>query len=197
MNKNIKEIKETLTNDELLAELTDAAKVMKGHAQSLETRAVMRKYELLDELQSNSIAGIPSTYDLDEIEKGIESIESRESKALKVMALDDLISMPWREEPNFREAAEQYLVYIEPILKDIEEVKEQNRRKIEELDQEYKNKRLKLQTELGDSEALIINLLKVTEDHGKWIDQRSFLSAFNKRARADSLANSRAKVYKI
>ena len=181
--KGIENIKESLKDDELLVELTNAVELLKGYAQNLSSNATTRRYELLDEIHGDRLLNIPTTYDLDLIEKGAESIESRESLARKIVALERLIRLPWREEPNFKEAAEQYLVYIEPILKEIEEVKEENRRKIEELDREYKKKRLEYQAELGASERLIVELLKVTDDHSNWINQRSFVGTFNGRDR--------------
>lgn len=196
MSKNIKGIRESLENDKLLAELTEAAEELKGYAQTLETRATARRYDLLDKLHGDRLLNIPTTYDLDEIEGAAENIESRESLARKIVSLERLIRLPWREEPNFKEAAEQYLVYIEPILREIEEVKAENRKKIEELDREYEKKRLECQAEIGASEKLIVELLKVTDDHSKWIDQRSFTSNFNSLARADELALARAGIYR-
>lgn len=158
-----KELKKGIEEDPILGEMKETLKKTVETAKKIREEAVIRRYALLDKMDSPRLNSVGYYDNLDDLEKSIQNLESSESIALKTVALEELSRIPWKWDKNYQEAYKQYLVYLGPILKEIEDLQATHIKERAILKSKHEKELLENKKEIDFYDNLIKELMNVHE----------------------------------
>jgi hypothetical protein len=185
-----------IEDDEILNNLKEVLKFTRENAQSIKVNVESRSAQLSDKLENYYQYSEPiNTYDIDEVEKATERVETTESLSRKILALKKLSQKQWTDEKHYKEAMAHYFTYITPIMTDLESAKAKSRNKIAEIRVRYNKELSDATKEFNSYEDKVKELFEVAGEVGPYMYQVFFEKGFGRIARADHYAAAMAERY--
>lgn len=192
------ELLKGIEEDEILKSITEEMQEAIDRSKNISAKAEKRETELMRKLEFKRNRGIDpiNTWDLEAIEKQVESSEDTEIIERKILALQEVKRRPYDTEPSYREATSKYFTYCTPIFTDLENAKVETLGKIEAIKNNYRKDIAELQGELVLYEDEINKLFSNGEQRPIYQSGKIYDSMFCRTTRADVVSSQLADRYK-
>lgn len=186
--KLLKEIEE----DKVLQGLTETLKQSIENAKVIKKEAEIREIQYRVKLRDYAKEPLPGFKNLDELEKSLDARESRTTIARKIVALENLKNIPWRNNKTYREAALQYYRYIVPILSELEDNKDKIKEQMSEIKARYEREMAEKVNKIREYDNKIMELFEADEQRGTLNSQIIHSKQLGYNVRADYVASKSA-----
>jgi thermostable 8-oxoguanine DNA glycosylase len=184
-----KKLLKDIEEDKILQGLTETLKQSIENAKVIKKEAEIREVQYRVKLRDYAKEPLPGFKNLDELEKSLDSRESRTTIARKIVALENIKNIPWRNNSMYREAAIQYYEYIIPILNDLENNKDKIKEEMDDIKARYEKEMAEQINKIREYDNKIMELFEADEQRGTFNSDKIYSKQLGYNIRADYVAS--------